>query len=1113
MLGNIDLSLKALNPQLFICRPDINRTIIGTLTEAKGLTHDILLGKVNEINFNVPYEVESHHELIKNPNIDKLKERYLIKLVLGMDTEFFMINEINDSADDTKNSKTVHAFSLTWELNDKLIRGYEDNVTARVALEEALYETTWNIGYIDSDFLLRTRAFEVSEKSVLDFIFEIADSFNAVVDFNTVNRVINLVKEENVGQNKGLRISYGKYLKTLGKQSNSDEMVTRLHVFGNENLSIQRLNPTGATYLENFSHFMSPFAMDSQGNVTQQSGHMSDDLCKAIIKYQALVASKTNEFNELLAKMDTYQQQLATKDVELKSLELEYKKIEDKLFIAKGMGNSTSALESQLATQASLVNSKKSEISSIESQTSSIDNQIASLRSQISVENNFTPNLIKERNYFIIEKTWEDDNFIDDKELYDEAIKRFSDMKKPKTTFTVDIVNFLRIVESQRDWDKLSIGDTVTIEYEQLDEYVTAKIMEIHHDYDSDKITLTISNAVDIRDEAAKTADRIYDAYSTSTSLDMSKYKWNGAVANLGEVNDVINNVWDTTKREIVAGVDNSISISGRGIVITNPLTPNKQLIAQAGVLALTENGGNTWKTAILPDRIVAEVVMGKLIAGVNLIIENDSGTYRIDGSGFNITKADGNVKIGMSTTDGFRIQSRTSSYGSWSDKFSVSTNGDLNFSGVLVGASGTFSGSLQAATGTFSGELKAATGTFSGSLQAASGTFTGDVVGGSFKSSDKSSSFEVQAGNMKLSTTGGSYITISPTGVNGYSSSGTNVFKMDNSLITSAALGTSNFNVYLASKGEARIVDYANLPGSGSVADYTYRDLRCGAIRATDIYSNGTLIPTQDWINSNFWKTGSSGWLTNNIYATTASMGIGGSPSLYRNPSNTSFGSNSIFVPDNVYCDSVEGNLSVLELSNNGSANLYIGNDGSNYLQSNDVYYRTYGDTVAHVGISSSGTLGRITSASKYKANIQEQTADKFPKILELIPKVWYDKFTLERNVEYNNMTCGIDMDGNPVECEDVPGNFEVPYLSKGVGFIAEDLVEIGLEDYVIYGAADVHGNREVEGIAYDRLWHLLVPIVKSHEEKIQTLEEEKEDLKSRLLKLEGLVSKLIKL
>lgn len=312
-------------------------------------------------------------------------------------------------------------------------------------------------------------------------------------------------------------------------------------------------------------------------------------------------------------------------------------------------------------------------------------------------------------------------------------------------------------------------------------------------------------------------------------------------------------------------------------------------------------------------------------------------------------------------------------------------------------------------------------------------GTLNGiDIRGSRFFSSDGYTQFSVQSGTMQLTSNYGR-ITITPDSIMGYNSYGSNIFRMDSLLVNSAALGTSNYNVYVASRGgEARIVDFANLPSDGSVDSYQYRNLRAG-----------------DFISQ-----------TGRMYSYYPTMEL-----------RTSYGE-------------------YFEV-------------GAGYVKSPNAYSNTYADTVAHMVVTSAGTFGRSTSATKYKTNINEVPKENFKKLLNLMPKNWYDKGAVEKIAEYNTLISTVDMEGNEKEVEKVPEKFEIPYLQKGTGFIAEDVEAEGLTDYVIYGAADEEGNREIEGLAYDRLWTPLVPIVKEHEERMEQMENLIKDIEGKLLSL----------
>ncbi|MED1863210.1 phage tail spike protein [Fictibacillus nanhaiensis] len=681
-----------------MCNP--RREVIGILKDVVPPDHKVLLGRLNEISFDVPYDVERNHKIIRNPIIDNIRERYQLKIVIDNYVEYYLINEIDKNMEDSQDVMRVHAFSLGYELNDKLIREYQvTSKNATEALTDALGDTIWSVGDIDVDFDIKYRSFDVPEKTVLDFIFEIAETFNAIVQFDTVNRRINLEKEERVGIDLGLRIGYGKYSKSMGTNLKADEMVTQFQPIGDQNIGINRVNPTGSSYIESFEYFLFPFQRDAQGNTIQSSYYMSDGLCHAILDYQDLVETKGTEFATLLSDKETKQTTLATKQNEMSQFQIELIIIDDELEVAKANGDDLTNLQQQLATKQSEVDSKQLELDQVESQIDTIDSQIETLQNILKLENNFTPEQIVERSPYLIRRTWTDTNYLNDEDLYVDAKKRFDDLKKPQTVFNINIINFLEVIEEQRNWDKLNLGDTITIKYEKLGVYVKAKIIEINYNYNSGDINLTIANVKEIESDENKLIKMLYQSYSTSTSVDMNKHKYDKAYEDLGSIHDYINSDLDTTKQKILAGVDNSVIIDRKGVTVTNPRFPDEMLIIQSGVFAISNTKGQTWDLAITAKGVVAQRLYGKAIFGVNLAIENDGGTFRFDSSGalldgaaLTITEGANGIKLDPETgitvtkgtinrtilnaTDGIKIQKWE--FGQWNDKLYTDTNGTL---------------------------------------------------------------------------------------------------------------------------------------------------------------------------------------------------------------------------------------------------------------------------------------------------------------------------------------------------------------------------------------------------------------------------------------------------
>lgn len=156
----------------------------------------------------------------------------------------------------------------------------------------------------------------------------------------------------------------------------------------------------------------------------------------------------------------------------------------------------------------------------------------------------------------------------------------------------------------------------------------------------------------------------------------------------------------------------------------------------------------------------------------------------------------------------------------------------------------------------------------------------------------------------------------------------------------------------------------------------------------------------------------------------------------------------------------------------------LAVGSDNAgDRVASNSIYKRTY-SAPANLHITSAGTIGRATSAKKYKISIENQYInedDQFShskEILKLPIRTWFDKY--ESEIMAKELESGKKLSDDTFK------------LSRYTGLIAEEVEELGFNEFVIYD-----DNGEIEGIAYDRLWVHLIPIIKNQQSKIEKLEE----------------------
>jgi len=187
MYDDIDLSLKPQTPKLSLHKP--NREKIANLPEEYYPSLEINVSNLDILSFSLPYKITKNHELIRNPHIDQLKNRYLIKLILGNYIQWFVITSPIPTADDDSDYLEVNCVSLENELNGKRLRNYTVNAVLlseimngftrdEITTDGILKGTGWTLGIYPISMDTTYRTFESITGTKLDFINnEISDKF------------------------------------------------------------------------------------------------------------------------------------------------------------------------------------------------------------------------------------------------------------------------------------------------------------------------------------------------------------------------------------------------------------------------------------------------------------------------------------------------------------------------------------------------------------------------------------------------------------------------------------------------------------------------------------------------------------------------------------------------------------------------------------------------------------------------------------------------------------------------------------------------------------------------------------------------------------------------
>lgn len=607
---------------------------------------DVKINGLPQFEFEVPYmvkvkSVDGNPELyIKNPDLIAIKEEKLIKLTwYDNKVNWFRIIDINKTDGEDKATVKITASSLESELRKTNISIEGTGIDATQYFTKALEQTAWKLGYISDKLANTFRTFDGSEKQTrYEAVQKGLETFNAIADFDGETRTISLLTIDELRVNRGVVLKRENFANSIEINSTSEDIVTRLYATGNESLTIEKANPTGMRYIEDFSYFLYPFKRDENKNIIEHSYFMSDDLSHALSDlielqkiYEPQIKKHQDELNQAysdLSKVMLEKAELDNQLITVQSLLDTAKATGDKPLIAQRV--------QEVASKQAEVTAKQEMVDNINQSIEAISKEMDRIQEMISTSS-FTSELREELSLFVYEKDFNDDRYIDAQSLYDATVKEFEKFQKPTQTFTVDMASFLNSIQGKRFEGKLKIGEEVTIRSEKFDTSYTSIILGIEGELEDGHYRIQVSDNMDDIDSMDRLASIIYKAESSSTILENNKYKWDSITTVKDEVTNWRDKEINTVDNRIIAGANESITIDNRGMMVRNPDFPNEVIIIQSGVVALSRDGGKTWSTSITPKGVIADTLIGKILAGNNLIITNDAGDFVIDNTGMTI--------------------------------------------------------------------------------------------------------------------------------------------------------------------------------------------------------------------------------------------------------------------------------------------------------------------------------------------------------------------------------------------------------------------------------------------------------------------------------------------
>ena len=453
------------------------------------------INSVSELTFSVhKYYGE---ENLRNPLYDELKTERFIELDNDECYVIKNISEVNERLKSvTAYSREKKLFKNTAEFEDitlTLKNPYTD-IEGCFSLDELLYDATgWRVGYVSQKVLYKSNETVIDnitgetettltneeklryQESVstnwYDYInTDIAEQFECYPVFDSYNKIVNLYSDDELGEDPQLMLSYDNYLKEIELSDDTEDIVTKLVLSGNDDLTISEVNPSGETFVEDFSYFI-------------ESREMSDALISALELYYVMVKKRAIEWNRLRGEKAEKQSQLTTKKNELliiystiKSLEFAMKQSNDEAFNAKtqerlvGLNDKRVLLEKE-------INELDENIKLLDA---SIENINKLCKKKYATNDNgiliFTESLLNELKEFIYQDTYSNDAITDGLTLMRIGKRKVSQSCYPTKTWTISSVNFIeRLIDNgfRQHWNgELGLGDMIVLKGDEFIEII-----------------------------------------------------------------------------------------------------------------------------------------------------------------------------------------------------------------------------------------------------------------------------------------------------------------------------------------------------------------------------------------------------------------------------------------------------------------------------------------------------------------------------------------------------------------------------------------------------------------------------------------------------------------
>jgi hypothetical protein len=624
----------------------------------------------------------------------------------------------------------------------------------------------WKIGNVDGALLTRRRTLSVKEKNLYALLTnDLADAYECLFIFDYDKFVIDIIDITRESKSTSIFMSHHNLIKNSNMKTLTERIVTALHVRGG-NMDIAGVNPNGTDAIYNVDFF---------------KDRMSSGLLEALTSYENLFQSLQPTYANLLTQFRVLNGQLATLNNNPPTYELSFNASANGTATINPVLNSASGLNQLEALRRALegiravriengnvpytdvnaiinqlepmLTAKRDAVANLEVQITTTNNQLRDIVNQLRMEEHFTPEQWIELNEYFIFDTFQEDSLIwtdimsnqerqdIQQELFELGARTLARASYPKFEISIDSVNFLALPEFKNFTDQFELGTTFTLDVGHY--IVKPLLLEVFIDFeDPTNFKLVYANKHTLDNDFSE-IDFISSNINATNSISFNLTKIEAMVKQNDDVTAFINGALETQHNEIVTNrfqTKYRMDETGIRLFSYDPIT-QRQLGYESWWtgrnLAFSNNNFTNSNLAIgvitapgsvggQVSGVIADAIVGRLIAGNELHVTNSGNNFRLDETGawldnanFTITRTQGGItnKIVLDPTEGFAI------FRGDARQVHIGADGNVNFSGNIQGGSININNRFMVDSG---GNVTITSGT----IDLGSGQFTVDAVG-----------------------------------------------------------------------------------------------------------------------------------------------------------------------------------------------------------------------------------------------------------------------------------------------------------------------------------------------------------------------------------------------